>query len=114
MRKLFVGVIAIAAGAALGAGIVSCGDQTSSTTETTAPELTAPIEAETETQPVQPTTSTSNTTTSTTETTNGADREKTTSPEKTPDTETTDKPPPSNSAAEKFERYCEENPGACD
>ena len=29
------------------------------------------------------------------------------------DTETNDTPPPSGSPAERFERFCEENPGAC-
>ncbi len=110
-----MGVIAIAAGAALGAAIVSCGDQTSSTTETTVPELTTPMGDETETQPVQPSTSTSDTATNTTETSTTSDnRDKTTTSERSPDTETTDKPPPADSAAERFERYCDENPGACD
>lgn len=109
-----MGVIAIAAGAALGAAIVSCGDQTSSTTETTVPELTAPLDAGTETQPVQPGTSTTDTATNTTGTTTNGDPAKTTTSERAPDTETTDKPPPTDSAAEKFERYCDENPGACD
>jgi hypothetical protein len=31
-----------------------------------------------------------------------------------PDEPGNDKPPPAGSAAERFERYCEQNPGACD
>ena len=115
MKKLFLGVIAIVAGAALGAGIVSCGDQSSSTTDTTAPELTVPVDVETGEQPAQPDTSTGTRVTGEAETTtNGTTEEKTTAVDRTSENQKSDKPPPKDSAAERFENYCDENPGACD
>ncbi len=115
MKKLLLGMIAIAAGAALGAGIVSCGDQSSSTTDTTTPELTPPVDVETAEQSPQPDKSTGTTVTGEAETTtNETTEEKTTAVDRTSESKKSDKPPPEDSAAERFENYCDENPGACD
>ena len=37
----------------------------------------------------------------------------TTAPEAPADTPESDSPPPQGSPAERFEQYCEDNPGAC-
>jgi hypothetical protein len=74
-----------------------------------APELTIP---ETDAQPAPPTE-----TTPTTETTPPSTSGGTTTPEQQPqapaDTPENDTPPPANSPAERFEDFCNDNPGAC-
>jgi hypothetical protein len=74
----------------------------------TAPELTIP-----ETDPQPPPTETTPTTETTPPPTDGGTASPDTPTETTPDTPENDTPPPQDSPAERFEDFCNDNPGAC-
>ena len=74
-----------------------------------APELTIP---QTDTQESTPTTETVPTET-TPPSTDGGTPSPETPTETTPDTPENDTPPPEDSPAERFEDFCNDNPGAC-
>ena len=73
-----------------------------------APELTIP-----ETDPQPPPTETTPTTETTPPSTDGGTASPDTPTETTPDTPENDTPPPEDSPAERFEDFCNDNPGAC-
>ncbi len=97
--RLALGPIAVIAALALGAAAGCGGDDDGD--EVTVPEITIP--AETETAP-------ETTPTPTTEDPSGG----TGTPDPAqPDSPENDVPPPPGSPQEAFEKFCEQNPGAC-
>jgi hypothetical protein len=92
---------------------VGCGgdDERATDTAPTVPDLTVPQTDETE----PPETETETAPPPTTETTPPSDDGGTTAPpeETTPDNPENDTPPPADSPAERFEDFCNDNPGAC-
>ena len=94
---------------AIGA-VAGCGadDEPSAENLPDAPDLTVPRTEPTESEPVETQPPPTETAPPVTEET--PPPETTTTP---PDTPTSDAPPPPDSPAERFEDFCNENPGAC-
>ncbi|HEY1275459.1 MAG TPA: hypothetical protein VGF25_11130 [Thermoleophilaceae bacterium] len=98
------------------AGAAGCGadDEPSAERPPDAPELTVPRTETTELEETptaeEPTTTTETVPPPATTEEEPAPPATTTSP---PDTPTSDTPPPPDSPAERFEDFCNENPGAC-
>jgi hypothetical protein len=97
--------------------LAGCGGDSEPATDTARqlPELSIPTERTS--PPVTDTTTTPATTPTTvdpgTETLPTEGPTTPTTPETPDDTPTTDTPPPEGSPAQRFEQYCNENPGAC-
>ena len=95
--------------------LAACGgdDEPKADTTPTVPELTVPQTDETEPPPSD--TETETTPAEPTETVPPTDDGGTTAPEPEAPTDTPDNdtPPPEDSPAERFEEFCNENPGAC-
>ena len=96
--------------------LAACGGDDEPKAETapaTVPDLSLP---ETEkAEPPAPTTETTPTPPPQTETTPPSDNGGTTAPQPAPpaDSPQNDTPPPTDSPAERFEQFCNDNPGAC-
>jgi hypothetical protein len=95
------------------AALAGCGGDDETATETTRelPDLAIPT---TESEPVAPErTETTPTTVDPATETLPEEGPATTTPQAPDDTPDSDAPPPEDSPAERFEAYCNENPGAC-
>lgn len=104
-------LLALAAGISLGLGISACGDNSSGGDTQTAPELTVP--ESTGLTDTEEGTASSPAASERTETVPDENRASTTGSTQG-DGERSEESPPRGSAADRFERFCEENPGACD
>jgi hypothetical protein len=89
-----------------------CGadEESSADPPPTAPELTIPT---TDEQEPAPQTDTTPTTETTPPSTDGGTPAPEPEPETPTDTPENDTPPPQDSPAERFEQFCNDNPGAC-
>jgi hypothetical protein len=125
VRKLaLIAVAAIATGVLAGVVIAGSGGDDSSKSDVTVPELKPPPGDLSGTRTDEGTTGEEGTTgtTPTPDSTGGASQPAPAQPDSTPsgganapqdDTQGKDVPPPQGSPAERFEQFCETNPGAC-
>jgi hypothetical protein len=101
--------------AVLALAIAGCGgdDEPSTSTARELPELSLPTTTSPATPPVEEKTTPTTTTVDPATETLPEEGPPATTPQSPSDTPENDAPPPQGSPAERFEQYCNENPGAC-
>jgi hypothetical protein len=99
----------------LAVAIAGCGgdDEPSTRTARELPDLSLPTTTTRTTPPVVDRTAPTATTVDPATETLPEEGPRTTTPQDPADTPENDAPPPQGSPAERFEQYCNENPGAC-
>jgi len=121
-KAALIAIGAVLTGLIVGVALVSCGGGDSSTTDTSAPALTIPggsdkLGAGTtgETGPTGSTGSSGQQQQSPPQSGGTQDQQQSggSGAPAQPDTQQHDVPPPPGSPASKFEKFCEQNPGAC-